>query len=87
MSTAKTPVILDSVTHLTPAHHGCVAHCASHAGIYAAYHAAKMGVGAVILNDAGIGRERAGVAGLDLLDEFNVPGAAVSSWTARYAPD
>ena len=49
----------------------------------AGYYAAKMGVGAVILNDAGIGRERAGVAGLELLAGLGVPAAAVSHRSAR----
>lgn len=76
-------VILDSVTHLTAAHRGCVTYSASHGGVYAAYYAATKGVGAVILNDAGIGREQAGVAGLALLDALGVPAAAIDVWTAR----
>ena len=77
------PIILDSVTHLKPEHRGQAAHCASHGGAYAGYFAAKMGVGAVILNDAGIGRERAGLAGLNLLGDLGVPAACVSHATAR----
>jgi len=77
------PIVLDSVTHLTAAHRGGVAYCASHGGVYAAYYAAAKGIGAVILNDAGIGRERAGVAGLALLEKLGVPAAAISSWSAR----
>lgn len=77
------PIVLDSVTHLTDAHRGRVGHCASHGGSYAAYFAAAKGIGAVILNDAGIGRERAGVAGLDLLQALGVPAATISSWSAR----
>ena len=69
--------ILDSVTHLKPEHHGQAGFCASHGGIYAAYLAASAGLSAVILNDAGIGREQAGVAGLTLLDELNVPAAEI----------
>lgn len=80
--TAK-PVILDSVTHLTKDHHGSVAYCASHGAVYAAYYAAAKGVAAVVLNDAGIGRERAGVTGLDWLDRCGLPGATVSSRSAR----
>lgn len=77
------PLILDSVTHLKDEHRGRVAHCASHGGIYAAYYAAAHGVAAVILNDAGIGREQAGVAGLKLLEKLGVPGAAISHMSAR----
>ena len=76
-------IVLDSVTHLTAAHRGKAAYCASHAGVYAGYFAAKMGVGAVILNDAGIGREQAGIAGLHVLDKLGVPAAAIAYTTAR----
>ena len=61
MSTAF--ITLDSVTHLSDEHRGSVSYCASHGGTYAGYYAAKMGVGSVILNEAGIGREMAGIAG------------------------
>ena len=77
------PLILDSVTHLGAEHHGAVAYCGSHAGIYAAYYAAYKGLAAVILNDAGIGRERAGVAGLAFLEKLGVSGAAISHLSAR----
>ncbi|MEM7746820.1 MAG: hypothetical protein AAF346_01105 [Pseudomonadota bacterium] len=77
------PLVLDSVTHLTEEHRGVAAHCASHGGVYAGYFAAKMGTGAVILNDAGIGREAAGLAGVKLLDGLGVPAATVSHRSAR----
>lgn len=77
------PLVLDSVTHLTPEHRGRAAHCASHGGRYAGYYAARMGLGAVILNDSGVGREQAGLAGIALLDRLGVPAAAVSHRTAR----
>ncbi len=76
-------VVLDSVTHFEAKHKGTVAYCGSHAGIYAAYYAASKGIAAIILNDAGIGRERAGVAGLALLESLGVPGAAISHMSAR----
>lgn len=77
------PLVLDSVTHLQEGHRGRAAHCASHGGVYAGYYAAKLGIGAVILNDAGIGREAAGLAGVKLLDDLGVPAAAVSHRSAR----
>jgi hypothetical protein len=77
------PVILDSVTHLTNEHAGRVALCMSHGGHYAAYFAASKRVAAVILNDAGIGRERAGLAGVEYLAGLGMPAAAVSHRSAR----
>jgi hypothetical protein len=84
MSATRLPtIVLDSVTHLTADHRGGVVYAASHGGTYAAAYAAAKGVAAIILNDAGIGRERAGIAGLDLLASLGVPAAAVSHTTAR----
>lgn len=76
-------LVLDSVTHIKPEHHGQVAVCASHGGRYAGYYAASMGVSAVILNDAGIGREAAGISSLPFLAGLGVPAAAVSHLSAR----
>jgi hypothetical protein len=76
-------IVLDSVTHLLPEHRGAAALCASHGGRYSGYYAATKGVSAVIFNDAGIGREQAGVGGVRMLERLGVPAAAVSGKTAR----
>jgi hypothetical protein len=75
--------VLDSVTHLTEAHQGKASYCASHGGLYAGYFAAKCGTGGLIVNDAGIGRDQAGIAGLKMLDDLQVPAAAISHRSAR----
>ena len=80
---AAAPLVLDSVTHLDASATGRVACCASHGGVYAAWYAARRGLAAMILHDAGIGRERAGVGGLDWLAARGVPGAAVAHDSAR----
>ena len=76
-------LILDSVTHFPADARGRAAIAASHGGIYAAYFAAKAGVKAVILCDAGVGREQAGIGGLDWLNALGVPAAAISHRSAR----
>lgn len=76
-------LVVDSVTMLGPDARGRVAVAASHAGTYAAYLAARAGLRAVILNDAGVGRERAGIGGLDYLDDLGLPAAACGHDTAR----
>jgi len=76
-------LILDSVTQFPADARGQAAIAASHGGIYAAYLAAKAGVKAVILCDAGVGRERAGIGGLDWLDGLGVPAAAIGHRSAR----
>ena len=55
----------------------------SHAGVIAAYYAARAGVRAVILNDAGVGKDRAGIAGLAYLDAIGIAAAAVAHSSAR----
>src|SRR5215213_3669020 len=76
-------LILDSVTVFPADARGRAAIAASHGGAYAAYLAAKAGVKAVILCDAGVGRERAGIGGLDYLDKLGVPAATISHRSAR----
>lgn len=48
----------------------------SYGGEYNAYHAAKWGLRGVILNDAGVGKNRAGIRGLDYLDTVQLAAAA-----------
>ena len=68
LDAARMSLILDSVTVFPPDARGRAAIAASHGGVYAAYLAAKAGMKAVILCDAGVGREHAGIGGLDWLD-------------------
>jgi uncharacterized protein YunC (DUF1805 family) len=81
--TAPAPLVLDSATLLQRSAAGRVAVCASHGGLYCASLAAKAGVRAVILNDAGIGRDYAGVAGLYWLDGLGIAACAVDYLSAR----
>ncbi|MBV9586357.1 MAG: hypothetical protein JO213_15895 [Alphaproteobacteria bacterium] len=76
-------VIADSITRIGPEAAGAVVVNASHGGVYAAYLAAKLRAAAAIFNDAGVGRDRAGIGGLDYLEEFGVAAATVGHETAR----
>jgi len=77
-------VVADSITRVAEAEaRGAVVVNASHGGIYAAYLAAKLGAAAAIFNDAGVGRDRAGIAGLDYLQELGMPAATIGHDTAR----
>jgi len=73
----------DSITRVGPEAMGAVVINGSHGGVYAAYVAAKLRVGAAIFNDAGVGRDNAGIAGLDYLEALGVPAAVVGHDTAR----
>jgi len=55
----------------------------SHGGVIAAYLGAKAGVHALILNDAGVGKDRAGIAGLAYLEAIGMAAAAVDCMSAR----
>jgi hypothetical protein len=76
-------VIADSITRIGAEAAGAVVVNASHGGVYAAYLAAKLGAAAAIFNDAGIGRDRAGIGGLDYLEEFGIAAATIGHDTAR----
>lgn len=47
----------------------------SYGGEYNAYHAGKHRIRGVVLNDAGVGRDRAGIRGLDYLDAVGLAAA------------
>lgn len=76
-------VIVDSVTKFSPADLGRVAIAASHGGAYAGYLAARSGVRGVILHDAGVGKDQAGITALPYLDELGIGCATIDYKTAR----
>jgi hypothetical protein len=76
-------LIADSITRIRNEAAGAVVVNGSHGGIYAAYLAAKLRVCAAIFNDAGVGRDNAGIAGLDYLAGLDTPAATVGHDTAR----
>src|SRR3974390_2430989 len=73
----------DSITRVGSEAAGAVVVNGSHGGIYAAYLAAKLQVAAAIFNDAGVGRDQAGIAGLDYLEKIGIPAATIGYDTAR----
>lgn len=75
--------VVSTVTKLDAGHRGTVLIGASHGGVYAGYLAAKAGCRGVILNDAGIGKDRAGLGSLAYLDRLGLPGATVGHLSAR----
>jgi hypothetical protein len=76
-------LVADSITRVGADAAGGVVINGSHGGIYAAYLAAKLRVAAAVFNDAGVGRDEAGIAGLDYLAGLGIPAAAVGHETAR----
>ncbi|RAU21316.1 hypothetical protein CU669_14190 [Paramagnetospirillum kuznetsovii] len=76
-------VALPSITGLLTGHDGMVVVAGSHGGVLAARIAAANTIRAVILNDAGIGLDRAGIAGLTVLESVGMAAAAVDYRSAR----
>ncbi len=76
-------LVLDSVTRMDESHRGKVLVAGSHGAAYAAYLAALGRLRGVILNDAGVGKDEAGISGLPYLDEAGIAAATVSHRSAR----
>jgi len=75
--------LLDSVTEGGPEQNGAVVVTASHGGLSAARYAAAYRPRLVVFNDAGIGKEEAGVAGLAVLEGLGLAALAVAATSAR----
>ena len=76
-------VLMDSVALIGPEEDGQVVVSASHGGRSAAEYAGRQRPFAVFFNDAGIGKEGAGIAGLRLLEGAGVAAGAVGHLSAR----
>jgi uncharacterized protein YunC (DUF1805 family) len=55
----------------------------SHGGLYPARLIAAAGVPAAVFNDAGVGKDNAGIRGIDFLNDVGIAAAAVSCTTCR----
>ena len=76
-------MILDSITRMDDSHRGKILVAGSHGGVYAAYLGALGRLRGVVLNDAGVGKDAAGIGGLAYLDEAGIAGATVDYRSAR----
>ena len=76
-------VLAPTATKIPRAARARVLVCGSHAGVYAGYLASRAGVRAVVLNDAGVGLEQAGIGALAHCQDLGIAAAAVSHWSAR----
>lgn len=78
-------LLADTITKIGEAHRGQVVVSGSHGGLYAGTCASRGGVRAVILNDAGIGKDEAGIGSLAALDAVGLATAAADGRTCRIA--
>lgn len=70
--------IVDSITELQPADAGCIAISGSHGGISSARYALAARPRLSVFNDAGVGKDAAGIAALDFLAGHGLAACTVS---------
>lgn len=75
--------VADSITTLGPEFRGTVLVAGSHGGRYCGYLAALAGLRGVIFNDAGGGKDQAGIGALEYLQPLGVAAATVAHTSAR----
>ncbi len=76
-------IAMDTISHVGEKERGQIVISASHGGISSAEYGIKVPLKAVFYNDAGIGKENAGIAALSILEENKVACGTVSHNTAR----
>ena len=76
-------VLAPTATRIPAPARGRVLVCGSHGGAYAGYLAARAGVRAVVLNDAGVGVDEAGIGALAHCQALGIAAAAVAHGSAR----
>jgi hypothetical protein len=79
MSNPPMIVTVPSCSNATAAHAGAVIVSGSYGGKYNAFNAAKWGIRGVVMNDAGIGADHAGITGLPYLDAIGLPAATAAA--------
>lgn len=76
-------VIMDSITKVTPADAGSVVVSASHGGASSGEFALEVPLKAVFFNDAGVGKDNAGIAALGMLQARGVAAGTVAHTSAK----
>ncbi len=78
-------VLMDSVSYIVPENRGDIIISGSHGGTSSAGYAVDACAGAVFFNDAGCGKNGAGIKGLEELEKYKIIAAAVSHESAEIA--
>jgi hypothetical protein len=79
---ARPVVLMDSISSVTAEDGGSIVVSASHGGISSGEFATRHPLGGCFFNDAGVGKDEAGIAALGMLDEIRVAGATLSHFSA-----
>ncbi len=78
-----TLIVVDSITQAVGGVAGAVIVCGSHGGISSARYALEAAPSAVVFNDAGVGRDDAGIAALAVLQRAGIAACTVAHTSAR----
>ena len=76
-------LIMDSITKVEPQDIGAIVVSASHGGASSGEFALEVPLKAVFFNDAGVGKDNAGIAALTMLQTRNVAAGTVAHNSAR----
>jgi uncharacterized protein YunC (DUF1805 family) len=79
----KTIIVADSITFLNESNAGDIVVCGSHGGLSAGHYAQKHCLKAVFFNDAGIGKNYAGIKSLDSLSDAGILACTVDCMSAE----
>lgn len=76
-------IVIDSITQLAAGDEGAIVVAGSHGGTSSGTFALERPLKLVFFNDAGVGKDGAGIAALGMLQARGVAGAAVAHTSAR----
>jgi hypothetical protein len=76
-------VLMDSITKLVDEDENAIVVSASHGGASSGEFALQIPLAAVFFNDAGVGKDKAGIVALDMLERHAIPAGAVAHTDAR----
>ena len=76
-------LLVDSITQLETEDAGAVVVAGSHGGTSSGEVACSLPLAAVFFNDAGVGKDEAGIVALQMLQRLGVPAGAVAHTSAR----
>ncbi|MEM9999259.1 MAG: hypothetical protein AAF940_00125 [Pseudomonadota bacterium] len=76
-------ILMDTITSVSPADAGAIVVSGSHGGASSAEFALQAPLKLVFFNDAGGGKDNAGIAALTLLQDRNIPCATVAHTSCR----
>lgn len=75
--------VMDSISYINAKHRDCIVVSASHGGLSSARYALEHPPLLTVFNDAGVGKDKAGIAALDRLEQNQLAALAISANSAR----